>query len=91
MERGDLVFFPAGPAGAHKVINRGDSPARTLMFSSSQTPAISVYPDTDRICVWTGNEADDLVFKRGHGSPVVDRGLAMTNAAWRRLPANVHL
>jgi uncharacterized cupin superfamily protein len=30
LERGDLVCFPPGPAGAHKVMNRADSPARTL-------------------------------------------------------------
>ena len=34
LQRGDLVRFPAGPAGAHKVMNRSDSPARTLLFSS---------------------------------------------------------
>jgi uncharacterized cupin superfamily protein len=33
LERGDLFCFPAGPAGAHKVMNRSDSPARTLLFS----------------------------------------------------------
>jgi uncharacterized cupin superfamily protein len=27
LERGDLVCFPAGPAGAHKVMNRGESTA----------------------------------------------------------------
>jgi uncharacterized cupin superfamily protein len=36
LERGDLVRFPPGPAGAHKVMNRSDSPARTLLFSSSR-------------------------------------------------------
>ena len=33
LERGELVRFPSGPAGAHKVMNRSDSPARTLLFS----------------------------------------------------------
>src|SRR5262245_27369770 len=44
LERGDLVCFPPGPAGAHQVLNRRDLPARTLMFSSSRVPAVSVYP-----------------------------------------------
>ena len=35
LERGDLVRFPPGPAGAHKLMNRSESPARTLTFSSS--------------------------------------------------------
>jgi len=70
--RGDLVRFPAGPDGAHKVINRSESPARTLMFSSARVPAVSVYPDSDKIGVWSGNEADDLIFRRGTAVPWSD-------------------
>jgi uncharacterized cupin superfamily protein len=69
LERGDLVRFAAGPAGAHQLINRSESPARTLMFSSAQTPAVSVYPDSDKICVWPGNEADELAFRRDTAVP----------------------
>jgi uncharacterized cupin superfamily protein len=69
LERGDLVRFPPGPAGAHKLMNRGESPARTLMFSSSRVPAVSVYPDSDKIGVWPGDEANDLIFKRGTAVP----------------------
>lgn len=65
LEPGDLVRFPAGPDGAHKVMNRSDSPARTLMFSSARVPAVSVYPDSDKVAVWSGNEPDELIFKRG--------------------------
>ena len=64
LERGDLVCFPPGPAGAHQIMNRSEAPARTLMFSSSRVPAVSVYPDSNKIGVWPGNEADDLVFRR---------------------------
>ena len=39
LERGDVVRFPAGPGGAHQLTNRSESPARTLMFSSSRAPA----------------------------------------------------
>jgi uncharacterized cupin superfamily protein len=53
---GDLVRFPAGPAGAHKIMNRSQAPARVMMFSSSQVPAVSVYPDSDKIGVWPGDE-----------------------------------
>ena len=69
LQRGDLVRFPAGPEGAHKVINRSDAPARTLMFSSSRVPAVSVYPDSDKIGVWSGNEPDELIFKRESAVP----------------------
>jgi len=70
--RGDVVCFPAGPAGAHQVINRSQSPARTLMFSSSRTPAVSVYPDSDKIGVWPGDNENDLVFKRETAVPWAD-------------------
>jgi uncharacterized cupin superfamily protein len=69
LQRGDLVCFPAGPDGAHKVSNRSDAPARTLMFSSARVPAVSVYPDSDKIGVWSGNEPDELIFKRGNAVP----------------------
>ena len=72
LERGDLVCFPPGAAGAHKVTNRSDAPARTMMFSNSRVPAVSVYPDSGKIGVWPGNEADDLVFRRESAVPWSD-------------------
>jgi uncharacterized cupin superfamily protein len=69
LQRGDLVCFSPGPAGAHKVVNRSQARARTLMFSSSRVPAVSVYPDSDKIGVWPGNEEDDLVFRRETAVP----------------------
>jgi uncharacterized cupin superfamily protein len=69
LERGDLVRFPPGPAGAHKVMNRSDSPARTLLFSSSRAPAVSVYPDSDTIGVFPGDGENDLVFERRSAVP----------------------
>jgi uncharacterized cupin superfamily protein len=64
LERGDLVCFVPGPAGAHKVMNRSGAPARTLMFSSTRVPAVSVYPDSNKIGVWPGDEENALVFRR---------------------------
>ena len=72
LERGDLLCFPPGPDGAHKVMNRSDSPARILMFSSARAPAVSVYPDSDKIGVWPGNEADAAVFRRSAAVPYSD-------------------
>jgi uncharacterized cupin superfamily protein len=34
LNRGDLARFPPGPDGAHKLVKRSNSPARTLMFST---------------------------------------------------------
>jgi uncharacterized cupin superfamily protein len=72
LHRGDLVCFAAGPTGAHKIMNRSEARARTLMFSSSRVPAVSVYPDSNKIGVWPGNETDDLVFRRETAVPWSD-------------------
>ena len=67
LQRGDLVHFPPGPDGAHKIMNRGDAPARTLVFSSARVPAVSVYPDSDKIGVWPGREEDHVMVHRSDG------------------------
>jgi uncharacterized cupin superfamily protein len=65
---GGVMTFPAGPDGAHRVSNlSGSETARIVMFSSSQEPAMAVYPDSDKIGVWTGNQADDFMFQRASG------------------------
>jgi uncharacterized cupin superfamily protein len=51
LEAGDLVCFPAGPEGAHKLTNRGDANARVLLVSTRTSPAVAVYPDSDKIGV----------------------------------------
>ena len=69
LERGDLVRFPRGPAGAHKVMNRSETPARTLLFSRvGGGLAVAVYPDSDTIGVFAGDD-NDLVFERGTAVP----------------------
>lgn len=62
---GDVVAFPEGPAGAHQVSNRSDAPARVLILSTKGKPAVAVYPDSGKLGVWTGNEDDDALFRRG--------------------------
>jgi uncharacterized cupin superfamily protein len=61
---GTAVCFPAGPDGAHKLTNRGDAPARVVMFSSAREPSVSVYPDSDKIGIWPGTEDDVLMVRR---------------------------
>jgi uncharacterized cupin superfamily protein len=68
LERGEIVRFAPGPAGAHKVSNRGDAPARVLMFSSAREPAVAVYPDSDTIGVWPGNPDDTVRLRRADGN-----------------------
>ena len=65
VEEGDLVLFSAGPQGAHKVTNRGQEKLRIVMFSSSREPAVAVYPDSDKVGVWSGNDEDKWMFRGG--------------------------
>lgn len=65
--RGDLACFATGPAGAHKVSNGSEQTARLLMFSSAREPAVAVYPDSDKIGVWPGNDEDRVMLRRADG------------------------
>jgi uncharacterized cupin superfamily protein len=64
---GELICFPPGSPGAHKVMNPGPAVARVLMFSSASVPAVAVYPDSDKIGVWPGNEDDNVMLRRADG------------------------
>lgn len=64
--RGDLICFPSGPAGAHKLTNRGSQPVHALMFSSAREPSVAVYPDSDKIGVWSGE--DEVMVRRADGN-----------------------
>jgi len=68
----DVVFFPRGPEGAHLVRNDSDEPVRVLMWSNVVLPAATVYPDSDKIGVWTGNRADDILVRRSSGVDYFD-------------------
>ena len=60
----DLVFFPKGPEGAHQIRNDAKTPARLLMWSTIALPTATVYPDSDKVGIWTGNKADDVMARR---------------------------
>ncbi len=45
----------------------GDDQARVLMLSSAREPAVAVYPDSDKIGVWPGHEADNVLLRRSDG------------------------
>jgi uncharacterized cupin superfamily protein len=46
---------------------RGEDAARVLMFSSARESSVAVYPDSDKIGVWTGNDADHVMLRRADG------------------------
>ena len=52
LEAGDVVCFPAGPDGAHKVTNRGSELARVAMLSTKSETGIAVYPDSNKVGVF---------------------------------------
>ena len=64
LEPWDIIFFPAGPKGAHLVRNNSESPARVAMFSSMSAAGAVVYPDSDMIWTWTEDGAVDIVVRR---------------------------
>ena len=63
----DVVFFTPGPDGAHQVRNDTDETVRVLMWSTVVTPTATVYPDSDKVALWTGNRDDDLIVPRSSG------------------------
>ena len=61
LKPGDIAFFQRGPDGAHKISNCSDETATVLMFSTVRYPAVTVYPDSDKIGFYTSPERDDDV------------------------------
>jgi uncharacterized cupin superfamily protein len=64
LEPWDVVLFGTGPDGAHQIRNDSDETARVLMFSTVMYPAATVYPDSEKIAVWTGNRDDNVIVRR---------------------------
>ena len=72
LEPFDVVFFPTGPAGAHQIRNDTDEPARVLMWGMVVTPTATAYPDSDKVGIWTGDKAEDLIVRRSSGVEYYD-------------------
>jgi uncharacterized cupin superfamily protein len=49
---GDLVVFPEGEEGAHKVTNNTDETVRIAMISNTDEPSVAFYPDSGKVGVW---------------------------------------
>jgi uncharacterized cupin superfamily protein len=64
LEEWDAVCFPSGPDGAHAVKNETEETVRILMYSTVSYPAATVYPDSDKVAVWTGNAGDNVIARR---------------------------
>ena len=65
-----IMFFPKGPEGAHQIRNATGAPVRVLMWSTVMYPTATVYPDSDKIGIWTGGDrSDDVMVPRSAGVP----------------------
>ena len=64
LEPWDVVCFPRGPEGAHAIRNETEQAARVLMFSTVVVPTATVYPDSDKVGIWTGDPETDVLVKR---------------------------
>ncbi|HEX4519506.1 MAG TPA: cupin domain-containing protein [Gaiellaceae bacterium] len=64
LEPGDCVCFPSGPEGAHKITNQAAERVLVAMLSTKQATAVAVYPDSDKVGVWSGDGDVKLLFFR---------------------------
>lgn len=64
LDPGDVVCFPPGPAGAHKVSNGSEASARVLLLSTMVDPDITYYPDSEKYGVWPGGDEDGFLVRR---------------------------
>jgi uncharacterized cupin superfamily protein len=60
----DVLCFPRGPGGAHGVGNETEQTVRVLMFSTVVVPTATVYPDSDKVGIWTGDPETDVLARR---------------------------
>ena len=61
---GDVVCFPEGPAGAHKLTNDAAETVRVMLLSDKPSLAVAVYPDSDKIGVFPPDSRDKIMVRR---------------------------
>jgi uncharacterized cupin superfamily protein len=49
LEPGEVVACPRGRAGAHRLDNAGEEPARVLVVSTMVAPEVNEYPDSGKV------------------------------------------
>lgn len=78
LRAGDVIWFPEGPDGAHKITNKGSATTRVMVWSTMGEPSVAVYPDSDKIGAWTGprfENRDHILVRRESGVDYWDREL----------------
>jgi len=61
LDAGDLLCLREGPAGARRLLNRGESVVRALFLSTTALPINVYYPDTRHWLLQNGPGADETV------------------------------
>jgi uncharacterized cupin superfamily protein len=59
---GDTVCFSPGPEGAHKVSNLAHGRALVAMLSTKADTGLAVYPDSDKIGIFSSENGIRLLF-----------------------------
>lgn len=49
LAEGEILAFPAGRDGAHRIDNRSDGPVRLLVLSTMIAPEVNEYPDSGKV------------------------------------------
>jgi uncharacterized cupin superfamily protein len=52
LEPGDVVLFPEGPEGAHRLTNPDPGTVRIMILSNTDDPSVGFYPDSGKIGIW---------------------------------------
>ena len=55
---------PRAPKGRTKVVNRAAETAHVLMLSTRREPAVAVYPDSDKVGVFTEDPGARVMVRR---------------------------
>lgn len=80
LEAGEVVAFPQGPDGAHRIFNPGAHPARVLIVSTMTFPEIAEHLDTGALMAMTG-PAEGKAFAGGADEPFLDLVVRALEAA----------
>lgn len=70
LQPGEVISFPRGPEGAHRLRNTASEPCRLLFISEMNLPDIVSYPDTGTTLAVT--PTGRLAFPSGSDGPLPD-------------------
>ncbi|MDQ5821279.1 MAG: cupin domain-containing protein [Actinomycetota bacterium] len=65
LEPGDVVVFPEGPAGAHKLTNGAGERVLLGILSTKVDPSLAIYPDSNKIGAWSGPGGEKTMARLG--------------------------